>query len=67
MIPSSDRIGTMEHDANEAVPIQVIGAIMSGMVKQLRAGLKFRTVFFYHGIVNGKKYGEPFQGKRDTA
>jgi len=35
----------MGHDADEAVPIEVIRAVICGVVKQLRVGLEFRTVF----------------------
>jgi len=57
----------MEHDADETMPIRVIGAIMGGMARQLGAGLEFRAVLFHHGIVNGEEHGGTLQGSGDTA
>jgi hypothetical protein len=57
----------MEHDADEAVSIEVIGAVMGSMVKKFRAGLEFRTEFFHQGIINGKKDRGILEGRRDTA
>lgn len=57
----------MEHDADEAVAIEVIGAVMGSMVKELGAGLEFRTELFHQGIINGEKDGRRLEGRRDTA
>jgi len=57
----------MEHNADETMPIKVIGTIMGGVVKELETGLEFHTVFFHHGIINGKEYGRTFQGRWHTA
>ena len=35
--------------------IEVIGAIMGGMIVQFRTKFKMLTGFFDHGIINGKK------------
>lgn len=57
----------MEHDADEAVPIEVMGAVMGSMVKELGAGLEFRTELFHQGIINGEKDSGSLERRRDTA
>jgi len=37
----------VEHDADEAVFVKVIGAVMGGMLEQPGAGLKFCTILFH--------------------
>lgn len=44
----------MEHDADKAVAIKVIGTTMCNMVKQLEAGLKFYIILFHQSIISGK-------------
>ena len=41
--------------------VEVIGAIMGGMIVQFRTKFKVLTGFFDHGIINGKKKGLFFQ------
>ena len=51
----------MEHNADKAVPVKIVGTIIGSVVKQSGAGLEFCAVLFHHGIINGKEYGKPFR------
>ncbi len=44
-----------EKEADHIVAVQVIGAIMGGMVMQFGTKFKMDTGFLDHGIINGKK------------
>lgn len=57
----------MGYGTDEIVVIEIIGAIVGGVVKQLGAVLEFCIIFFHDGIINEKEYGEIFQGRRNTS
>ena len=43
-----------QNDTDKTVTVQIIGAVVSGMVEQLCTIFKMFTVFFYHRIVYGQ-------------
>jgi hypothetical protein len=57
----------MGYDTDETVAIEIIGAIVGSVVKQLGAALEFCIIFFRDCIINEKEYGGIFQERRGTA